>query len=585
MATLTIPAAGERAGRREWLGLAVLALPTLLLSIDMSVLYLALPHLSADLHPSTTQTLWIMDIYGFMVAGFLVTMGTLGDRIGRRRLLLIGAGVFSVVSVVAAYSSSPAMLIGARALLGIAGATLMPSTLALISTMFRDPAQRGLAIAVWISCFMGGTILGPVVGGLLLESFWWGSAFLLGVPVMLVLLIAGPLLLPEQRDPSAGWPDLVSVVLSLGSILPVIYAIKTFAKDGWGTVPAATLVFGIAMGLVFLRRQRTAAAPILDVKLFSNRSFSTALIVSVLGCIAMAGTFFLVSQYAQLVLDLTPLRAGLLLVPSSVAMLVASLFAPRLGRKYGAGRVVGGGMLISAVGFVLLTQIGSHSPGLLVAAVVVVCGGLGPMPALLTDLVVGSVPPEKAGSASAVSETGNELGIASGVAVIGSLASAVYRHSLGDSVPGASGLSRESLAGALTTADSVGGSAGTTLANAARTAFTTGLHTAAIIAMVIFVGLAAVALRFLAGRPAADTSTADTSADTATADGEAVGEAAAAAPQAVAHQTVAQQTVDPVDAAEPADRPSGAMVSAAITGTDPRAADTEADSLPELART
>jgi MFS transporter, DHA2 family, multidrug resistance protein len=223
---------GIRAGRKEWIGLAVLALPTLLLSLDMSVLYLAVPHLAADLQPSSSQLLWIMDIYGFMIAGFLITMGTLGDRIGRRRLLLIGAAAFSVASVVAAYSSSAEMLILARTALGIAGATLMPSTLALISNMFKDPKQRGGAIAVWISCFMGGTAIGPVIGGVLLQSFWWGSAFLLGVPVMVVLLIAGPLLLPEYRDGTAGRLDLSSVGLSLAAILPVIYGLKEIAKDG-----------------------------------------------------------------------------------------------------------------------------------------------------------------------------------------------------------------------------------------------------------------------------------------------------------------------------------------------------------------
>src|SRR4051795_6123079 len=203
--------------RRAWIGLAVLALPTLLLSLDMSVLYLALPALSADLGLGPTAQLWAMDVYGFMIAGFLVTMGTLGDRIGRRRLLLIGAAAFGVASVVAAFSTGAAMLIATRALLGVAGATLMPSTLGLIRTMFPDPRARGTAIAVWMSCFMGGMTVGPLVGGVLLETFWWGSAFLLGVPVMVVLLVVGPVLLPESRDATAGRVDLLSVGLSLGA--------------------------------------------------------------------------------------------------------------------------------------------------------------------------------------------------------------------------------------------------------------------------------------------------------------------------------------------------------------------------------
>ncbi len=216
----------ETAGRREWIGLAVLALPTLLASLDMSVLFLALPHLSADLGANSSQQLWILDIYGFMLAGFLVTMGTLGDRIGRRRLLMFGATAFGLASIVAAWSTSAEMLILARAALGIAGATLMPSTLALIRNMFHDARQRGVAIAVWMSCFMVGTAIGPLIGGVMLSMFWWGSVFLLAVPVMVILLVAAPTLLPEYRDAAAGRVDLTSVVLSLAAILPVIYGLK-----------------------------------------------------------------------------------------------------------------------------------------------------------------------------------------------------------------------------------------------------------------------------------------------------------------------------------------------------------------------
>src|SRR6266498_555359 len=290
-----------RAGRREWVGLAVLALPTLLLSLDVSVLYLALPHLAADLRPSGTQQLWIMDIYGFMLAGFLGTMGTLGDRIGRKRLLLVGAAAFGVASGVAAYATSPGMLIATRALLGVAGATLAPSTLALISNMFRDARQRGTAIAVWVSCFMGGTAIGPLVGGLLLERFWWGSAFLLGVPVMVLLLVTGPVLLPEYRNPQAGRLDLASVALSLAAILLVIYGLKELATNGVEPVPIAAVVAGVAVGGGFVRRQHTLPSPLLDLHLFANRSFSAALGVSLLVGATMGGAFLFVNQYLQLV--------------------------------------------------------------------------------------------------------------------------------------------------------------------------------------------------------------------------------------------------------------------------------------------
>jgi MFS transporter, DHA2 family, multidrug resistance protein len=228
--TMTAPA---QATRREWAGLAVLALPTLLVSVDTFVLLLALPQISEHLHPSSTQLLWISDIYSFLLAGFLVTMGTLGDRIGRRRLLLIGAAAFGLASVLAAYAPNPALLIAARALLGLAGATLSPSTLALIANMFRDPRQRAVAIGVWMACFMSGAAIGPIVGGVLLERFWWGSVFLLAVPVMALLLTAGPLLLPEYRAGGAGGVDLVSVALSLAGILPVVYGITGLARAGW----------------------------------------------------------------------------------------------------------------------------------------------------------------------------------------------------------------------------------------------------------------------------------------------------------------------------------------------------------------
>lgn len=366
-----------------------------------------------------------------------------------------------------------------------------------------DPAQRGMAIAVWISCFMGGTILGPLVGGLMLQTFWWGSVFLLGVPVMALLLIAGPLLLPEHRNVGASWPDLVSVALSLAAILPVIYGIKTLAADGWSAVPLTAIVAGVVMGVLFLRRQRTAATPLLDVTLFGNRSFRASMIVFVLGAIVMAGAFYLISQYGQLVLGLSPLRAGVLLIPGSLAMLGASLVAPSLGNRYGAARVVGIGLAISAAGFVILSRLGTDSPWLLVAGGAVLCAGMGPMPALLTNLVVGSVSPDKAGSASAVSETGNELGMSVGVAVIGSIGGAVYRSVLDGRLPnglpaGARAAAREGLPNALAVAHGVGAPAGAALTSAARVAFTSGLHTAALIGALMFIGLAAAALRLLA---------------------------------------------------------------------------------------
>ncbi|HYH13279.1 MAG TPA: MFS transporter, partial [Thermomicrobiales bacterium] len=244
MDTPLTPGTAPRAGRKEWIGLVVLALPAMLLAMDMTVLYLAVPHLSADLNPSSSQLLWILDIYGFLVAGFLITMGTVGDRIGRRKLLLIGGAAFAAASIAAAYSTSAEMLIVTRAFLGVAGATLMPSTLALIRNMFHDESQRTTAIAAWMSSFMIGSIIGPIVGGALIENFWWGSVFLLAVPAMVLLLVTGPILLPEYRDPNPGRMDLASVVLSLAAVISTIYGIKELAKDGIAIVPVLAIVVG-----------------------------------------------------------------------------------------------------------------------------------------------------------------------------------------------------------------------------------------------------------------------------------------------------------------------------------------------------
>lgn len=488
----------DLASRREWLGLAVLALPTLLLSLDMSVLYIALPNLSADLGAGGTEQLWIMDIYGFMIAGFLITMGTLGDRIGRRKLLMIGASAFGIASVLAAYSPNVETLIIARALLGIAGATLMPSTLALISNMFSDPHQRGVAISVWISCFMGGMTLGPLVGGALLENFWWGSAFLLGVPVMLLLLISAPILLPEYRDPESGRLDLISVALSLGAILPIIFGLKELAKSGLDGRSGAAIVIGLVVGFVFVRRQKGLESPLLDLRLFSNRLFTGAVGLSLFGCILWAGTFLLVTLYLQLVLGLSPLAAGLWLVPMNLGLVVATMMAPFLAQRLRPGYVMAGGMAITTVGLLLLTQVDSVGGlPLVVTGLVLACTGVGPISSLGNGIVLASAPPEKAGSASSISETAAELGFALGVAVLGTIGAAVYRSRLSDSLDAglpaeAVSATRESIAGADAAAAQLPGQVGADLLVTARDAFTDGLNVVAVISAALFLVLAVI---------------------------------------------------------------------------------------------
>jgi DHA2 family multidrug resistance protein-like MFS transporter len=495
-APTTTPGDAPRAGRREWTGLAVLALPTLLLSVDVSVLYLALPHLSEDLGASGIQQLWIMDIYGFMLAGLLVTMGTLGDRMGRRKLLLIGAAAFSAASVVAAFSRSAEMLIAARATLGIAGATLMPSTLALISNMFQVPRQRSLAIAVWMNCFLVGMAIAPLLGGLLLQHFWWGAAFLLGVPVMGLLLVTAPVLLPEYKDPQGGPLELTSVGLFLAAILPVTYGIKELARDGWHVTPLVAIAAGGAMGVAFVRRQRRVPYPLLDLRLYANPAFSATLVILLLAAIVMGGLGMLVPQYLQLVEGLSPLDAGLWMVPQIVAMMVSSLMTPVFIRRVTPATVMTVGLTLASIGCVLLTQVDSvDGRSLLVLGFVVTTLGLAPTGVLGTELVVSSAPPEKAGSAASNSETSSELGIALGVATLGSLVTTVYRHQLAGHVstglsPAVADRARESLVGALSAAEALPEPLRAALLGQAREAFTQGLNTAASISAVIFLGAA-----------------------------------------------------------------------------------------------
>ncbi|GHC87572.1 MFS transporter [Nocardiopsis terrae] len=491
--------AGARASGREWLGLAVLALPTLLLSLDMSVLYLALPHLAADLRPTGAQTLWIMDVYGFMIAGFLITMGTLGDRVGRRRLLMTGAAAFGLASVAAAFSTSAELLIATRALMGVAGATLMPSTLALISNMFRDPGQRAVAISVWTSCFMGGTAIGPVVGGALLQWFWWGSVFLLGVPVMLLLLVCAPLLLPEYRDPGAGRLDLFSVALSLAAILPVVYGLKTAAEGGSGATALTAVLLGAAVGAWFVRRQLRLPDPLLDLRLFRAPSFGAALAVMMAGAVAMGGTFLLLSQYLQLVAGNSPLAAGLWLVPPALAMIASTMFCAPLAQRVGRANVIGGGMFVSALGFLVLVFVPADGgTGAVVLGLLLTSVGLGPGAALIADIVVGSAPREKAGSAASMSETSGEFGIAIGVALLGSLAAAVYRTRVEVPEGVAEQAAGQTLAGAVAAAEGLPPAQAAVLVESAREAFTAGLNVTAgigIVGMAVFGGMALWLLR------------------------------------------------------------------------------------------
>jgi DHA2 family multidrug resistance protein-like MFS transporter len=506
-------AAATRAGRREWIGLAVLALACLLYAMDLTVLHLAVPALSADLQPSSAQLLWITDIYGFMVAGFLVTMGTLGDRIGRRRLLLLGATAFGALSVLAALSTSPEQLIASRALLGIAGATLAPSTLSLIFNMFQDPGQRSTAIGIWITSFSAGGAIGPVLGGVLLEHYWWGSVFLLAVPVMALLLALGPRVLPEYRDPEADRLDLVSAAMALVAVLAVVFGLKLTAQDGFdglaGLAGAAILV-GLVVGLLFARRQLTLADPMIDLRLFQHTAFNASLATNLLGIFIAVGYFLFVAQYLQLVLGLSPLEAGLWSLPSAVGFIVGSNLAPRILRRVRPAPVIGAGLAMAAVGLAVLTQVGgSHDADLaiLAGASLVVSLGLAPVFTATTDLIVSSAPPERAGAASGISETGSELGGALGIAILGSIGVAVYRGALADTLPAdlpaqAAAAARDTLGGAVGVAAQLPAELGAAVLAAAQEAFVRGLQLTAALSAAVAVAIAVVATVLLRDVPA-----------------------------------------------------------------------------------
>lgn len=491
-----------RATRREWIGLAVLSLPCLLYSMDLTVLNLAVPHLTADLKPSAAQLLWIVDIYGFLVAGFLITMGTLGDRIGRRRLLMIGAAAFGAASVFAALSTSAEMLIAARALLGIAAATLAPSTLSLIRNMFLDARQRTFAIGVWIASFSAGGAIGPLVGGVLLEYFWWGSVFLVAVPIMVLLLILGPMLLPEFRDPKAGKLDLYSAALSLAAVLAVIYGMKRIAENGVAWLPLLIIVAGFAIGTVFVRRQRKLADPLIDLRLFRTPAFSASLAINILCLFVAFGSFLFIAQYLQLVLGMGPLEAGVWTVPSGIAFIVGSMLTPRIAHDVRTSYVIAGGFALSALGFCMLTQVGGNGLWVLIVGYVIFSLGLAPVATLTTDLIVGIAPPERAGAASAVSETSFEFGGALGIAVLGSVVTAMYRSVMAAAAPHdvpaeTLEVARDTLGGAVAMALQLNDQRGVELLVAARDAFTQSLELTAAICAAITIVAAVIALALL----------------------------------------------------------------------------------------
>ncbi|WP_455358010.1 MFS transporter [Streptomyces sp. SYSU K21746] len=491
----------------RWLALAVLVLAVLLVAVDATVLGLATPFLSEDLKPTGTQLLWIGDVYSFIIAGLLVSMGSLGDRIGRKKLLLTGAVAFGAVSVLNAYATSPEMMILARALLGVAGATLMPSTLALIRNIFHDPKERSLAVGIWGAAASAGAAVGPVVGGFLLEHFWWGSVFLINLPVMAVLVLVGIKLLPESRDPSPGPWDLVSVGLSLVGMVAVVYAIKEAAVHGFRWDIAGAGVVGLAALIWFVRRQLTLPSPLLDVRLFHHRGFSGAVLADLLTILGLSGLVFFLSQFLQLVQGRSPLEAGLIELPAAIGAVGAGLMAGHLARRASVRSTVTGGLTAVGLALAACTALRAET-GVPALALALFLGGVGAGLAftVTADVILSSVPKEQAGAASAVSETAYELGAALGIAVLGSIVTGVYRgFAVPEGVPaGAAEAARDSLGGAAETAKELPQDQAAALLSSAQEAFADGFHAAGAVGAAVLFATAIAAWFMLRGQKLED---------------------------------------------------------------------------------
>ncbi|HWU20755.1 MAG TPA: MFS transporter [Nocardioides sp.] len=498
VSTVTQP----RAGRREWVALAVLALPLLLVSMDVSVLYFAVPAITQDLHASATQQLWIFDIYGFVLAGLLITMGALADRLGAKPLLLAGAFAFSATSLLAAYAGSAGMLIAARALLGIAGATLMPSTLAMVRTMFHDDAQRAKAVGIWTGVMTGGIGLGPVLSGLLLQHFWWGSVFLINLPAMALLLLIGPFLLPATPARRGVRFDLVSAALSLIAVLPTVYGVKQWAADGFAVRWPVAIAVGSVAAVVFVRRQLARPDGLVPAGLLRNGRYLGAVGCNTVGTFALVGNAVFMTTYLQLVLGKSPLAAALWSLAPTVVVGAVAPAAASVATRLGAHRVLAGAFVVAAGGFGVLTRAGEDSLLPVLCGASLLAAGLVSVMTIAGERVLRSVPPEQAGTGAAVSEASSELGGALGIALLGSIGAAVYRsyadaHLAHDLAAGPAG---QSLAGALGVAGHASGSLADAVGATARTAYLHGLHAAALAGVLLLLASAgAVVLRAARG--------------------------------------------------------------------------------------
>ncbi|MEH3130734.1 MAG: efflux MFS transporter LfrA [Mycolicibacterium neoaurum] len=494
-ASVTPPAATPR---RAWLALAVLTLPVMLIAIDNTVLAFALPAIAEDFRPPAATQLWIVDVYSLVLAALLVAMGSIGDRIGRRRLLLIGGAGFAVVSAAAAFAPSAEMLVLARAVLGFFGAMLMPSTLSLIRNIFTEASARRLAIAIWASCFTAGSTLGPIVGGALLEHFHWGAVFLIAVPILLPLLILAPKLVPESKDPNPGPLDPISVGLSFIAMLPFVWAIKTAAHDGLSVVVVAAFALGIGAGVLFVRRQMHSATPMLDMALFRSGPFTSSILANFLSIVGLIGFIFFVSQHLQLVLGLSPLMAGLVTLPGAVLSMIAGISVVKAAKHFSPQALIVFGLVFVAAGFIMILLFRHDlSVTAVIVSFLVLELGVGVSQTISNDTIVASVPAAKAGAASAVSETAYELGAVVGAATLGTIFTAFYRANVevpAGLTPSQTGDAAESIGGATSVARDLPPETAQRLLNSAHQAFDSGIAPTASIAAVLALTAAVVVI-------------------------------------------------------------------------------------------
>ncbi|OLF08269.1 MFS transporter [Actinophytocola xanthii] len=489
---MTHPSAtSRRAGRRDWFGLLVVLGPVLLVSMDGSVLFLAMPRITQALAPTADEALWVLDGYGFVVGSLLIAFGNLGDRFGRFRLLMIGVAVFAAGSAGAAYAPSPEILIAFRVLMGLGGATLLPSGLAVLGELFADPRQRSRAIGIFAATFAAGFAIGPVVGGLLLSRFDWGSVFLVNLPVAAAFLVAAPFLLREVRTRRPGGVDVASIALSAGGLLLAVYSVKTLAAYGPSTEAAVAGVVGVGALVRFVLRQRVLDHPLVDVRLFRSTVFTVAIVTGVLSLVAWSAAAYLTGIYLQTVLGLPVLTAALLALPGAAVLTATCVLTPAVVDRVGPRVTLVVCHFSMAVGLLLLlATTTTGGTGWYVTSTVVAGFGYGLSFALVADTAVAAVPVDRAGSAAAIAETSNELGNALGIALLGSTAVLVFR-SLGPDI-------------APTLGETVtAGAAGAALEQA-EDAFLTGLHVAIGVAAALCAGLGLLALRWIPRRTTGD---------------------------------------------------------------------------------